>query len=138
MEILIIKNNRTVLNWEYKSPFAKYQLPIEDIDKVEKFATNIIKNDRLKKFVVTLLGCGLYTKQVLAAGKGIDGLGWTILGLIRHWAYWILLIYCIVEIIRAGLSGDSKKTFPIIMKFLIIFASMYLVPELFNAIKDSF
>ncbi|MCB2297827.1 hypothetical protein [Clostridium tagluense] len=104
----------------------------------ETFATKIMKNDKLKKITITLLGCGLYFKKVMAATKGIDGLGWTILGLIRQWGYWILLIACTVEIIRAGTGSDSKKILSIVMKFLLIFALMYIVPEGFNAIKNSF
>lgn len=104
----------------------------------ETLIIKIIKNDRFEKFTVTLLGCGLYFQKVLAAGKGIDPLGNTLITLIRHWAYYILIIMCIVEIIRAGISGDSKKILSIIMKYLLIFAAMYLVPTLFDAIRDSF
>lgn len=135
MDLLIIKNNKTLVNWESKSPFTKYKY--SDV-KCEKFLGEALKNNRMKKFIVTLLGSSLYFKEVFATSKGIDPLGWKLLGLIRQYAYWILLLYCIVEIIRAGLNGDSKKTFPILMKYLIIFASMYLVPELFDAIKGSF
>lgn len=108
--------------------------------KIERIATKIMRNDRAKRFVTVLLASALYAKKVLAAteGKGIDPLGWKFLALIRHWAYWILLIMCIVEVVRAGISGDSKKILGIIVKFLIIFGSMYLVPELFNAIRDAF
>jgi len=131
MEILIIKNNHTLVNWESKVPFSKYQ-------DVEVLSNKITKNKKMKKFVVTLLGLSLYCKNVLAAGKGIDALGWTLLGLIRHWAYWILLLWCIVEVIGSALNGSTKKTLPIIFKFIIIFSSMYLIPEIFNGIKGAF
>jgi len=131
MEILIVKNNHTILNWESKLPITKYQ-------NVEILSSKLTKNKKHKRFLITLLGLSLYAKNVFAAGKGIDALGWTLLGLIRHWAYWILLIWCIVEVIKSGINGDSKKTLPIIMKFVIIFASMYLIPGIFDAIKGAF
>lgn len=117
------------------------QITLKEIRKkhnLEIFTAKIMKSDRFKKFAITLLGCSLYFKNVFAAGKGIDALGWTILGLIRQWGYWILLIACTVEIVRAGTGSDSKKILSIVMKFLLIFALMYIVPEGFNAIKNSF
>jgi hypothetical protein len=107
-------------------------------NKAETFMTKVIENDRFNKFAITALGLTLYAKDALGATKGLDPLGWKLLGLIRHWAKWILLIMCLVEIIRAGLGGDSKKIFPIIMKFLTIYAAMYLIPELFDAIESAF
>lgn len=125
--------------------FTRGELTIKDIrnnHRMEHLAIKINENKVLEKFVVTLMASALYAKDVLAAaakeGQGIDKLGWKFLGLIRHWGFWILLIMCIVEVIRAGISGDSKKILGIIMKFLIIFGSMYLVPELFEAIRDAF
>ena len=106
--------------------------------EVETLVNKVMRNKRLKKFTITLLGVSLYFKDVFATGKGIDPLGATLLGLIRHYAYWVLLLWCIVEVIKSGLSGDSKKTLPIIMKFIIIFASMYIIPGVFDAIRGSF
>ena len=134
MELLIIKNNHTIVNWESKSSLTKYVECISD-DKVEILASKLSKNAKKKKFLITLLGLSLYCRNVFAAGKGIDYLGMTILNLIRGWSYWILIIWCVIEIVR---SGDAKKTLPIVMKFVIIFASMYLVPTIFDAIKVAF
>jgi len=106
--------------------------------EVETFTTKVMKNGRLKKFTVVLLGASLYFKSVFATTKGIDALGWTLLGLIRQYAYWVLLIWCIVEVIKSGVGGESKKALSIVMKFVIIFASMYLLPNLFNVIKGAF
>jgi hypothetical protein len=107
---------------------------------IETLAGRILNDNRARRFVTALMGSVFYGYRVLAESesKGIDPLGMKFLGLIRHWAYWILLIMCIVEIVRSGLSGDSKKILGIVMKFLIIFGSMYLVPELFDAIKTAF
>lgn len=137
MEILVIKNNHTVINWESKSPLSKYNECINN-EEVARLSSKLSKNRRTRNFLVTFLGCVLYFKSVLAVGKGIDALGWTLLGLIRHWAYWILLIWCIVDVVKGGLGGESKKTLPIVLKYVVIFASMYLIPAIFDAVKGAF
>ena len=135
----MLKNKSVVLSQDELSLcFNSCKFRTNQNKEAETFTNKIMKNARLKKFTITLLGMSLYFKDVFAATKGIDALGWTLLGLIRHWAYWILLIWCIVEVIKSGMSGESKKTFPIIMKFVIIFASMYLIPGIFDAIKGAF
>jgi len=140
MEILIVRNNHTILNWERKSSIVKYEECMSN-DKIEKLSSKLCKNKRMKKFMVTCLGLAFYFKSAFAVGvggKGIDSLGWTMLNLIRHWAYWILLVYCIISVIKAGINGEAKSTLPIVMKFVIIFASMYLIPAIFDAIVGAF
>ena len=139
MEILIVRNNHTILNWERKSSIVKYEDCMSN-EKIEMLSSKLCKNKRMKKFVVTVLGLAFYFKNAYAAtsGGGIDKLGWTMLNLIRHWAYWILLVYCIISVIKAGINGESKSALPIIMKFVVIFASMYLIPAIFDAIVGAF
>jgi len=98
----------------------------------------IMSNKSTRNFIVVLLASVMYASNAFAAGKGVDSLGNTLLTLIRQWAYWVILIMCIVEVIRAGVSGDSKKILSIVSKYVIVFASMYLVPSLFDAIRSSF
>lgn len=119
------------------------QITLDEIIKnntFENFTTKILESHKTKRFVISFLASLLYAKKVLAVtnGNSIDVLGFKFLGLIRHWAYWILLIMCIVEVVRAGISNDSKKILSIVMKFILMFASLYLVPELFDAIKSAF
>lgn len=137
MEILIVKNNHTIVNWESNLPFTKYETCIDN-NKIEKLSTKLFKNSRMRKFTVTLLGLSLYCAKVFAKTSSIDTLGWTLLTLIRQWAKWILILWCIIDVIRSGCSGDAKKTLPILMKYIIIFASMYLIPEIFDAIAAAF
>jgi len=136
MEILIIKNNHTIIDWESKLPLTKYECMSDK--KVEILAGKLSKKASHRKFLITLLGLSLYAKNVFAATKGIDTLGWTLLTLIRQWAKWILILWCIVEVIKSACSGDTKKTLPILMKYVVIYASMYLIPVIFDAIAKSF
>lgn len=102
----------------------------------------IRKNKKLEKFMTVFIASALYAKKVLAVNKnnksGIDVLGWKLLGIIREWSYWILIMMCIVEIIRCATSGEVKSIYKVIIKFALIFASMYLIPELFDTIAESF
>ena len=133
----MLKNNKSVI---LSDDELGLQIKINKfkIVETETFARKIMKNARLKKFVVVMLGASLYFKSVFASTKAIDKLGWTMLGLVRDYAYWVLLLWCIIDVIKSGLGGDSKRTLPIIMKFLLIFASMYVLPNLYDAIKGAF
>lgn len=141
MEILIIKNNHTIINWNSgrASSLVKYQDCMSEA-KMEILAGRLTKTKKTRRFIVTLLGLSLYCGKVFAATttKGPDTLMWMLLNLVRQWAKPILIIWCIVEVIRSGLSGDGKKTLPILLKFVVIFASMYLIPELFDTIEAAF
>jgi len=139
MEILIIKNNHTIINWDSsnRSSLVKYQDCMSDVN-VEILAGKLSKKARARRFLITLLGLSLYCGKVFAAQSAIDKLGWTLLTLIRQWAKWILILWCIIDVIRSGCAGDAKKTLPILMKYVIIFASMYLIPEIFDAIALAF
>ena len=135
----MLNNNSIILSDdEMKLQFNTHKFCNLENIKTETLVNKITRNKRLKRFTITLLGVSLYFKDVFAAGKGIDPLGETLLGLIRHYAYWVLLLWCIVDVIRNGLGGDNKKTLSIVMKFAIMFASMYLLPQLFDAIKAAF
>jgi len=112
-------------------------LQLERGKNIRNYTSNIMVKTT-EKATILFLAILFNAQKTYAAGKGIDNLGGTLLNLIRGWGYWILLIMCLVETIRAGAGGDSKKILSIIMKYLLVFAAMYLVPSLFNAIKDSF
>jgi len=135
----MLKNNKSIIlsTDEMNLQFGNRSILNREVE-VETFARKIMKNDRLKKFTITLLGVALFCKDVFAATKGIDALGMTLLALVRQWAKPILILWCIVDVIKNGLSGDSKKILPILLKYIIIFASMYLIPIIFDAIERSF
>ncbi|WP_238886363.1 hypothetical protein [Clostridium sp. YIM B02551] len=106
--------------------------------RLEILASKIRKNKQLERFTVTLMACCLYAQKVLAAEDGVDRLGNKLLFLLRKWAKWILLIMCVLECIKAGVNGDSKNILKIIMKYVLLYASLFLVPYLFDVIAESF
>jgi hypothetical protein len=141
MKLNVLTRNPITMSVPVFMKLERKELTLKEImatNTSETFVSKIMENSRVKKAAVVFMATMLYSQKALAAGKGIDALGITLITLIRQWAYWILIIMCIIEIIRAGAGGDSKKILGIVMKYLLIFASMYLVPTLFDAVKNSF
>jgi hypothetical protein len=120
-----------MLNCLYKEDTMSLEDFLNMENENNKFTIN--KIETASAFVMALV---LHSSKVMAAGKGIDALGMSLLNMIRHWAYWILIIMCIIEVIRSGISGESKKILSIIMRYILIFLAMYLLPGIFDTIKD--
>lgn len=72
--------------------------------------------------------------------SGIDNLGNTFLNIVRNVGYWIALISALTEIIKTSMrSGNNANEIgKIIMKYLLIYASLYLMPWLFDLVKEAF
>jgi len=111
---------------------------IMSIDEFKNLGKGIKINQKYNRILITALGIALFSINVFAKGTGIDGLGWMLLNLIRSWAYWICILMCILDVVKAGIGGDSGKILNIVMKYVLIFITMYLVPSIFDGIKESF
>lgn len=135
MEILVMKNNHTILDWEYKTPITKYR------DSLEVFAKKVKANTKLEKTVVFVLGSLMYCKTALAATNPLNQInkaGNMMLGISRTIGYWLILIVCICEIIKSLMAGDTKSISKILMKNLLAFASLYLFPWMMDLVKGIF
>lgn len=126
MHVSIIYENRFIR--ELKNNKIKYS---------EEFAKEILKDPQLTKKTVFVLGNLLMLERVVYA-SGIDKAGNVLLGLARDLGYYICLLMCIMEIIKSLMQGDTKSIGKIIMKYIIAFGAFYMLPWLFNIIKDSF
>ena len=140
--------NLNCMSSNYSIPFSEFY-KMEDIPKdtkierVERIAGKIIKNDKLKKAVfilaIVLLNSGMISAApAVAAGVGVDKLGNVLLGIIRSWSKWILILMCLIDTIKAGVSSDSKKILSIVMKYVLLFVLLYMVPVLFDTVSASF
>ena len=108
-------------------------------DELEVVATKIRKNKRIERMTVFVLGSLMYSQKVFAGGTGkIDNAGITILGVCRQIGYWACIIMCVIEIIRSLMQGDTKSISKIISKYVLGFAALYLVPWIFDLIKEVF
>jgi hypothetical protein len=104
----------------------------------------ILSNPEIKKMAVTLVGSLIYCKEVLAqetkrisnaeAMQKFDSKGWELLGYLRTFGFWLCLIMCLIEVLKALAKGDSKDITRIVIKYLLGYGSLYLIPWLFELI----
>lgn len=114
----------------------------KELQKMDSIATKIMGNPRLKKLVVFTIAGLNYASTVLAdttdaIGKINTG-GFMILGIVQTIGYWLCLIGCIMEILKAIMNGSSKDVGKIMLKYLLVFGSLYLMPFGFNLIREIF
>lgn len=109
---------------------------------IENFATKVMGNARLKKIVLFTIAGLNYANTVLAdtnvAVEKINTGGFMILGIVQTIGYWLCLIGCIMEILKSIMNGSSKDVGKIMLKYLLVFGSLYLMPFGFNLIREIF
>ena len=100
------------------------------------------KKNREREILVTLLGIAMFLNPIKASAamdfSKIDALGGKFLSLARAGGYWIILIMATVDIIKCAMRGDKNQIGNSFLKYLLIYSTMYLLPELFNLIRDVF
>lgn len=106
---------------------------------------DVIKYKKYMTFAVTMaVSFVLMTLEANASTfKGIetiDNLGATFVGIIQQAGYWICFAKGLVDIIKELLKGGDKADSigRILFKYVLAFASFYLLPFLFNIIKENF
>jgi hypothetical protein len=138
MEILIIKNNKTIVNYEFKSLNKKHA------EDMELIATRINSNTRTKRAAVFLLGSLLCFNNIVVMAATKDPLktlpivGAKILGIVQMFGWFICAIGCAIAVLKALMSGDTKSIPKIMMGFAMGFAALYLFPALLDMIKGIF
>ncbi len=121
--------------------FLEMQRENDSIDNRMKY---ISENSNLKKIISIGIGATLYiinNPSVAFANSGLDGLdilGNTFLTIIRRLGYWIALICAIAEIIKmASQGGGREEILKVIMKYILIYAALFLIPRLFDLITTT-
>lgn len=99
--------------------------------------------ERLKRnLTVFTLATAMYLNPVVAYAEAdltkIDGLGNRFLNTIRVGGYWIILIVAVADIIRIAIKGSKNEIGNAIIKYLLIYSSMYILPLLFDMIREVF
>ncbi|MBN1050302.1 hypothetical protein [Clostridium botulinum] len=105
-----------------------------------------IKNSKkLKKQLIAGFGATLFLMNnpiyVFAVDLGaVDNLGNTFLSIIQRVGYWIALLSALAEIVKTAMRGgnNTAEVGKIIMKYLLIYASLYLMPWLFGLVREAF
>lgn len=102
------------------------------------------KLDEQTRAIGVGLGCTLFLINnpsiALATDvSGIDVLGNTFLGIIQRVGYWIALIAAIAEIIKVAMKGGNGNDIgKVILKYVLIYASLFLMPWLFDQVAKAF
>ena len=105
----------------------------------------VLNNKKIKTMAIVgmAIGLSLLNAKVTGAAQNtdaIDKLGNTFLSLVRKSGYWICLVMGIVNCIKVGLQGGDKAgdIAKVIFKYVLVFASLYLLPFLFDIVESSF
>ncbi len=134
MEISIILDNKLVRNYDFCR---------KERQSLDSWIGNLEKKDlKLYKVLVFTVAGLNYASAVLAdttaaVGK-IDSAGSMILGVSQSIGYWLCLVGCIVEILKSVMNGTSKDAAKIMIKYILYFAALYLMPFAFDMIRDIF
>lgn len=115
---------------------------IEIENGIESLAKRILNDDRLRRMAVFTIAGLNYASEVLAdaseAFVKINRGGGMILGLIQTVGYWLCIISCVMEILKTVMNGATKDVGKVMIKYILIFASLYLMPWLFDLIREIF
>lgn len=125
--------------------YKRGEKTIKDIEVengLESIAKRIMKDDRLRKMTIFVIAGLNYASTVLAdtsqAVAKINSAGNTFLSIFQSIGYWLCLIGCIMEILKSVMNGSSKDVGKTMLKYILIFAALYLMPFAFNLIREIF
>lgn len=123
------------------SEFVDY-LNTKDLKKLDLEVGKFLCNKKLSKMLVTITASLMnyapaFADSAQAASK-IGVAGQTLFGICQSAAYWVCLVMCAIEIIRALMSADTKSVSKIIAKYLVGFGAIYFLPWAFDMIRDIF
>lgn len=114
----------------------------KELSAIENITTKIVENPRIRRMAVFTIASINYTSGVLAdttdAFGKINKGGFMILGVIQTVGYWLCVLSCIMEILKTVMNGSTKDVGKVMVKYLLIFGSLYLMPWLFDLIKAVF
>lgn len=119
---------------------------IIDISELKKNISTTFKeihlNKKIKKICIIFLGTLFYAQKVFATTEGLNGfdaLGNKILSVLQGLGYWVCVAMCIKDIVENALSGGKAKDIGgIIVKYLVLLASLHYVPQLFKEVPTMF
>lgn len=114
----------------------------KELSAIENITTQIMENPRIRRMAVFTIASINYASGVLAdttdAFGKINKGGFMILGVIQTVGYWLCVLSCIMEILKTVMNGSTKDVGKVMVKYLLIFGSLYLMPWLFDLIKAVF
>jgi hypothetical protein len=131
ISVMYVRNNKSV---SLKNYFNRQRLA-----QMEKKATTIMNNPKLKAMTVLTIGSILFLyNPVLAASNPFDKIGWKFFGYVRSFGRWACLILAAIDVIKSLSAGDSKGIAKIIFKYLIAYATFTILPWTFDMFDKEF
>lgn len=132
----VVMNHGQYLDWKYGNKTI-FDIKLENL--------GIKRNKKIEKELVLGLALGgfLLSNPTVAYGLelgAIDRLGNTFLSIVRKASYWIVLVLALTQITKSAMkSGNSTSEIAgIIVRYLLIYASLYLMPYLFDLVEEAF
>lgn len=139
MDIVKSLNIEVVMSWEEWVMYKKGELTLTEIKLGYK------EKDLIKKvLVVSLAYFFIEQSKVFAYGpdglNAIDTLGNKFLSIAQQITYWICIVMAIVDVAKEVLKGSNQASGigKVLMKYVLAFTSIYLIPWLFDLIRESF
>ena len=137
MEIGITLNNELVKNFDFTNKEK------EDTKSLDRWIGQVKRKDTrfYKILVFTVAGmsyCVNAYADVNGALVGVDKAGFIFLTIFQKVGYWGCLLGCFVEILKSLMNTGTKDIWRVFMRYIIIFAILYLLPWAFDLIKEIF
>ena len=112
--------------------------------KVENILNHLKRNKRNYRTLVTIIAImmmsghinPIFAADVNQAIAKIDSLGRQLLNLFQTIAYWAVIISTTRDGIKDAICGDRKAVMSSVTKGIIIMATIYYLPELFDLMKS--
>lgn len=148
--LLILTKKEVTFNGEQWKAYKEGVVTLDDVYKINLVDKEIGKLNKIAYNALAFMVAGavgaieLYkntlTVQVSNPIGGIDVLGNTFLGIFQGLGRWVALIMAFIEIIKSLMKGstNTSEIFGIIFKYVLVFATMYLLPYFFDVVAGSF
>jgi hypothetical protein len=78
------------------------------------------------------------TKNIEEGLANLDNKMEGLLTVVYRIGYWVLLIIAFIDILSSVMSKNIKEVGKVILRYVIIYASLYLLPFLFSLVSDIF
>lgn len=150
--LIVCTNTKVTFNREMWTAYKNGDITLSEVKELNMLDKKIGELDSKTYTVLVTITAGFFTglkmyQDTLAvsafAGEGalsgIDKIGNIFLGIFKRVAFWIILIMGFVELAKAVLRGAPvTEIIGVVFKYGLIYASVFLLPEMFDAIKGVF
>lgn len=142
--LITLSNVEVVFTADEWKSYRNNEITSLDIILEHKYNIEFYKYRKYLNFGITLAVSFIImtleaNASVVDGMKTIDNLGATFVGIIQQAGYWICFAKGLVDIIKELLKGGDKADSigRIMFKYVLAFASFYLLPFCFDLIKGS-